>query len=42
VLNTSFNLHGHPIVYGPAEAIDVLDRSGLKFLALGNWWVAKK
>jgi carbamoyltransferase len=42
ILNTSFNLHGHPIVYSPTEAIDVLDRSGLKFLALGNWWVEKR
>ena len=41
ILNTSFNLHGYPIVYQPVEAIDVLDRSGLKFLALGNWWVWK-
>jgi carbamoyltransferase len=41
ILNTSFNLHGYPIVYQPAEAIDVLERSGLKFLALGNWWVWK-
>jgi carbamoyltransferase len=42
ILNTSFNLHGYPIVYKPAEAINVLDRSGLKFLALGNWWVWKE
>jgi carbamoyltransferase len=42
LLNTSFNLHGYPMVYNPEEAIDVLDRSGLKFLALGNWWVWKK
>jgi carbamoyltransferase len=41
ILNTSFNLHGYPIVYRPAEALDVLDRSGLKYLALGNWWVWK-
>ena len=41
ILNTSFNLHGYPIVYDPAAAIDVLDRSGLKFLAVGNWWVWK-
>jgi carbamoyltransferase len=41
ILNTSFNLHGYPIVYQPVEAIDVFDRSGLKFLALGNWWVWK-
>lgn len=41
ILNTSFNLHGFPIVYNPKEAIDVLDRSGLKYLAVGNWWVWK-
>jgi carbamoyltransferase len=41
ILNTSFNLHGYPIVYQPAEAIDVFDRSGLQYLALGNWWVWK-
>lgn len=42
MVNTSFNLHGHPIVYKPAEAIGVLDRSGLRYLALGNWWVWKE
>jgi carbamoyltransferase len=41
ILNTSFNLHGYPVVYSPAAALDVLDRSGLKYLALGNWWVEK-
>jgi carbamoyltransferase len=41
MLNTSFNLHGYPIVYQPAEALDVFDRSGLEYLALGNWWVWK-
>jgi carbamoyltransferase len=41
LLNTSFNLHGYPVVYNPAEALDVLDRSGLKYLAVGNWWVEK-
>jgi carbamoyltransferase len=41
VLNTSFNLHGYPIAYAPAEALDILDRSGLRYLALGNWWVEK-
>jgi carbamoyltransferase len=42
ILNTSFNLHGYPIVYKPSEALDVLDRSGLRYLALGNWWVQKE
>jgi carbamoyltransferase len=42
VLNTSFNLHGHPIVSRPEDALDVLDRSGLTHLALGNWLVEKQ
>jgi carbamoyltransferase len=41
VLNTSFNLHGEPIVYRAADAVDVLLRSGLEYLAVGNWWVEK-
>jgi carbamoyltransferase len=42
ILNTSFNLHGYPIVYKPLDAIKVFDHSGLQYLALGNWWVRKK
>ena len=41
VLNTSFNLHGFPIVSRPEDALDVLDRSGLEYLAIGNWLVEK-
>jgi carbamoyltransferase len=41
VLNTSFNLHGYPIVDSPEDALDVLSRSGLKYLALGNYMVKK-
>ncbi len=41
VLNTSFNLHGLPIVYRARDAVDVFVRSGLEYLALGNWWVEK-
>jgi len=36
ILNTSFNLHGYPIVYKPREALEVFDNSGLKYLALEN------
>ena len=36
LLNTSFNLHGSPIVRGPAEALAVFRESGLEFLALGR------
>jgi len=42
VLNTSFNLHGYPIVSRPEDALDVLDRSGLTCLAIGNWLVEKR
>ncbi len=41
VLNTSFNLHGEPMVYRARDAVDVLLRSGLERLALANWWVEK-
>ena len=41
LLNTSFNLHGEPIVYGARDAVGVFMRSGLRAMALGNWWVEK-
>ncbi|MGA3187355.1 MAG: carbamoyltransferase C-terminal domain-containing protein [Bryobacteraceae bacterium] len=41
LLNTSFNLHGEPIVYRARDAVDVFLRSGLSHMALGNWWVEK-
>ena len=41
VLNTSFNLHGEPIVYRARDAVDVFLRSGLEYMALANWWVEK-
>ena len=42
LLNTSFNLHGYPIVSGPEDALDVLERSGLTHLAIENWLVEKR
>jgi carbamoyltransferase len=39
VLNTSFNIHGEPLVCTPAEAIDVFRRSGADALALGPYLV---
>ena len=42
VLNTSFNLHGEPIVCSPKDAINVFKRSGLKSLALNNFILKKK
>ena len=41
LLNTSFNLHGEPIVSKPAEAVDVMLRSGLRNLSLGPYLIAK-
>jgi carbamoyltransferase len=42
VLNTSFNLHGEPNVCSPADAIYTLDNSGLNFLAMGSYLLAKR
>jgi len=41
VLNTSFNLHGFPIVSSAADAVEVLESSGLPNLALGRWLLRK-
>ena len=41
ILNTSFNLHGYPLVYSPVDALKVFDVSGLEYLALGNFIVSK-
>jgi carbamoyltransferase len=41
LLNTSFNLHGFPIVNSPNDALDVLLRSDLRHLALGPYLVSK-
>ncbi len=39
LLNTSFNIHGEPLVCSPAEAIDVFRRSGADALAIGPYLV---
>ena len=41
VLNTSFNLHGSPVVNSPEDAINVLMSSGLEYLALNNFLIHK-
>jgi carbamoyltransferase len=41
LLNTSFNLHGYPIVCTPTDAINTLKKSGLKYLAIGNYLISK-
>jgi len=42
VLNTSFNLHGEPVVCGAADAVDTFERSGLPHVAVGHWLISKK
>lgn len=42
VLNTSFNLHGDPIVCTPEDALDTFLKSGLDALQLENYLVEKK
>jgi carbamoyltransferase len=39
VLNTSFNIHGEPLVCSPAEAVDVFKRSGADAMAIGSFLV---
>jgi carbamoyltransferase len=41
VLNTSFNIHGEPIVCSPTEAIDVFLRSGADALAIGPFFLER-
>jgi len=42
VLNTSFNLHGEPIVYSPSDALRGFARSGLEHIALDRYLVSKR
>jgi carbamoyltransferase len=42
ILNTSFNLHGEPIVYTAKDAVRVFLKSGLEYLALDNFLLKKK
>lgn len=41
ILNTSFNLHGFPVVGTPEIAVKTFENSGLDVLAIGNWMVRK-
>jgi carbamoyltransferase len=40
VLNTSFNIHGEPIVCSPKNAIETFIKTGLKYLVLENFLVS--
>ncbi len=41
ILNTSFNLHGFPIVYSPDIAINTFKNSELDAISLGNYLIKK-
>lgn len=41
ILNTSLNLHGLPLVHAPEDAFEVIEKSGLRHLAIGNYLVSK-
>jgi carbamoyltransferase len=42
ILNTSFNLHGYPIVRTAADALFVLKNSGLEHLQIGEFLLHKQ
>ena len=42
LLNTSFNIHGEPLVCSPDEAIDVFRRSGADALAIGPFLILRE
>lgn len=42
VLNTSFNLHGYPIICSPRDALEVFKNSELEYLAIESYLVSKK
>ncbi len=41
ILNTSFNLHGEPVVESPIHAISTFERCGLKYLYVCGWLIKK-
>ena len=40
LINTSFNMHGEPIVCTPEDALRSFSQGNLDYLAIGNWLVA--
>jgi carbamoyltransferase len=39
LINTSFNMHGEPIVCSPEDALRSFQAGNLDYLAIGNWLV---
>ena len=40
LINTSFNMHGEPIVCTPADALRSFEQGNLEHLAIGNWIIS--
>jgi len=40
LINTSFNMHGEPIVCSPEDALRSFHQGNLDYLAIGNWLVS--
>jgi len=41
ILNTSFNLHGEPIVCSPQDALHTFENSALDGLSIGLYYISK-
>ena len=41
LLNTSYNLHGEPVVESPKDATSTFERCGLRHLSIGGWLLSK-
>ena len=41
LMNTSFNIHGEPIVGSPEDAFDTFSRCGIHHLLIGEWLISK-
>ncbi|NJE47929.1 carbamoyl transferase, partial [Thermococcus sp. GR7] len=41
VLNTSFNMHGEPIVCSPSDAVRTFRNANLDLLVIGNFVVSR-
>ncbi len=42
LLNTSFNLHGEPVVCSPMDALHTFENSALDGLILNNYWIERR
>jgi carbamoyltransferase len=42
ILNTSFNLHGDPIVCSPSDAIETMIKTKTKYMVIGNFFIELK